>query len=130
MKTCGKCKEAKELVCFSKKTATPSGLNGTCKECDRKRHEKKKRVNIRKAIEYKGGKCERCKTVYPDWMYDFHHVNPDEKEYSVGRIMHRNWETVKKEADKCQLLCPNCHRTTHYEMRTGEKVNWTTTKNS
>lgn len=33
MKTCSKCKQAKELACFSRCSAAKDGLNGTCKPC-------------------------------------------------------------------------------------------------
>jgi len=45
---------------------------------------------------------------------DFHHIDPKEKEFglSVKRLT-RSWEKMKKELDKCVLICANCHREVH-----------------
>ena len=65
---------------------------------------------------YKGGKCQICgyNKKIPA-VYDFHHRNPDEKEFGIakdGRC--RGIEKLKKEVDKCNLLCKNCHAEIHY----------------
>ena len=65
-------------------------------------------------IEYKGGKCGRCgydKKI--PRAYDFHHRNPDEKEFSVSKSTVHNIERLKVEVDKCDLLCRNCHAEVH-----------------
>lgn len=66
-----------------------------------------------KLIEYKGGKCERC--GFSDLCsscYDFHHRNPEEKEFRIGG-MSLSFDRLKAEADKCMLLCRNCHAWIH-----------------
>jgi|TARA_R100001463_G_C3516480_1_gene220425 predicted HNH restriction endonuclease len=70
-----------------------------------------------KAIEYLGGICWRCEEVYDREVYDFHHLDPNTKEYSWTVLRRYKWETIKKELDKCILLCSNCHRLAHKEMR-------------
>jgi len=48
---------------------------------------------------------------------EFHHRNPSEKEFNVSSKGHsRSWERVKKEIEKCDLLCANCHREIHAEI--------------
>lgn len=37
MKNCSKCKEEKELSCFTKDSYTKTGFNSSCKECEKKR---------------------------------------------------------------------------------------------
>ena len=69
-----------------------------------------------KLIEYKGGKCIICgynKTEYLS-VFDLHHRNPQEKSFSLS-IGNRciSWEKIKKEADKCDLLCNRCHQELH-----------------
>ena len=63
---------------------------------------------------YKGGKCEIC--GYNKCMagLTFHHINPEGKDPN-WKLM-RSWSParVKKEIDKCQLLCRNCHSEIHY----------------
>lgn len=67
----------------------------------------------RKAIEYCGGCCQQCGGVFPPAVYDFHHINPDEKELLISKMLSHSWENIKKELDKCLLLCANCHRLVH-----------------
>jgi hypothetical protein len=68
-------------------------------------------------IEYMGGRCQLCKQSFPPAAYDFHHINADEKEHHISRILLNDFETVKAEANKCALLCANCHRIAHYAYK-------------
>ena len=68
------------------------------------------------AVEYLGGKCIKCGYDKCIWAMDFHHRNPKEKKYSIGTYFSRSWEKLKKELDKCDLVCANCHREIHYEI--------------
>lgn len=68
------------------------------------------------AIVYKGSKCENCKLEYPKidaCVFDFHHKNPNEKEFDWRKLRMRSWKNVLLELDKCSLLCSNCHRLAH-----------------
>lgn len=67
-----------------------------------------------KAIEYKGNKCEDCNKRFDYFLYDFHHLNPDEKEVSWNKLRLRSWARITKELDKCALLCCMCHRIREY----------------
>ena len=73
------------------------------------------RIRVKKQlIEYKGGKCQKCgynKDV-PS-AYDFHHRDPSKKEFGLGGYKVLNLKRLKKEADKCDLLCKNCHAELH-----------------
>lgn len=64
-------------------------------------------------VAYKGGKCEKCGYNKSIVALDFHHVNPKEKDFSIGDCKHVNIEILKREVDKCLLLCANCHREQH-----------------
>lgn len=71
-------------------------------------------------VEYKGGKCQKCGFNEPIYdCYDFHHLDPSEKEFGIGHSDGKNLslEALKKEADKCILVCANCHRKIHYEEK-------------
>ena len=71
-------------------------------------------LNVKKRlIEYKGGKCVRC-GYDKDYTstYDFHHVGG--KDFGIGSSS-CSFETGKKEADKCVLLCKTCHAEIHEE---------------
>lgn len=67
-----------------------------------------------KAVDYLGGKCQRCGYDRCLDALEFHHKDPSEKEFSPAYvIMRRKWDIAKKELDKCELLCSNCHREEH-----------------
>ena len=68
-----------------------------------------------KGIEYKGGKCQRCGYKKSSWSLDFHHVNSKEKAFGIARYSTLSWEKIKKELDKCILICKNCHGELHEE---------------
>ena len=61
-------------------------------------------------VEYKGGACLDCGFSYPDCVYDFEHRDPFQKSFNIGQKLHRPLEELKLEADKCDLVCSNCHR--------------------
>jgi 5-methylcytosine-specific restriction endonuclease McrA len=75
----------------------------------------KRRKTIRKmAIEYKGGKCAICGYCQCIQALEFHHTNSSGKDFGISaRGYTRSWKEVKKELDKCILLCANCHREVH-----------------
>lgn len=69
-------------------------------------------------VEYKGGKCFRCGIIDSPCIYDFHHQDPKEKEFTISTCKNATLtERIKVELDKCDLLCANCHRKTHNEIR-------------
>jgi len=53
-------------------------------------------------------------------VYDFHHLDPLTKDKNFDTIKSKSWEKVKEEIDKCQLLCSNCHRLAHKNLRENE----------
>ena len=85
-----------------------------CKEC----HKELGKITYRKRTEelenYK--KTLSCKKCGESRFYllDFHHRNPEEKEYAISDNPRAGLETIKKEIAKCDVLCANCHREWHY----------------
>jgi hypothetical protein len=75
---------------------------------------KKRRYSIKKmAVEYKGGKCEKCGYNKYIGALEFHHVD-GEKDFGIGAKGYtRSWTKVKEELDKCTMLCSNCHKEAH-----------------
>lgn len=72
-----------------------------------------KRKSIRdQAVAYKGGKCEICGYDKCSAGFDFHHVDPMEKDFTISDRM-SSFSAIKKELDKCVLLCCRCHREVH-----------------
>ena len=69
------------------------------------------------AIQYKGGKCERCGyNKYPD-VLEFHHIDSTQKEANWSKMRLWSWNKVLIELDKCMMVCANCHREIHVELR-------------
>lgn len=68
------------------------------------------------SVEYLGGKCIKCGYDKCIWALDFHHRNPEEKEFGIASYASRAWYKLKPELDKCDLLCSNCHRELHYNI--------------
>lgn len=59
------------------------------------------------AIEYKGGKCDECNFAKHPAAMQFHHLK--DKHFTLSKNFNKSWDVIKKELDKCQLLCSNCH---------------------
>ncbi len=79
---------------------------------------KRRRQNKQILVEYKGGKCERCGYDKCIDALEFHHIDPSTKETkNLGTTA--AIEKQKAEADKCILVCANCHREIHHELRIG-----------
>ncbi len=76
---------------------------------------KKRRKKLKAmAIEYKGGKCQFCGYLKYQGALEFHHLDPSKKDFGLGtRGLTRSWKRIKKEADKCVLVCSNCHKEIH-----------------
>ena len=93
-----------------------------CRECRIKTNaEIKERAHKRKqkAINYLGGKCEKCGLVTAALsVYEFHHLF-DKEENLKTLIANGTWDIIEKELDKCILLCANCHRILHWEEENG-----------
>ena len=78
-----------------------------------------KRRNLikNKAVDYKGGKCSKCGYDKCKAALDFHHINPEEKDFTIAKYYNLSWDKIKIELDKCILVCANCHREIHYEEK-------------
>lgn len=77
---------------------------------------KKWRRNTKKRmIESMGGKCCVCGYDKCDSALAFHHLDPNEKDFSFGatRANPTNWKTIVAELRKCILVCHNCHSEIH-----------------
>ena len=86
-----------------------------CKKCSSEAVSAKRRKNKLMLVEYKGGKCERCGYDKCIDALEFHHLDPTEKEITIsGNI--KSLKKLKKEVDKCILVCSNCHKEIHSEI--------------
>jgi len=49
----------------------------------------------------------------------FHHLDMDNKEFTISNSLNKSWKNIKKEIDKCIVLCANCH-----SVQTAKDSNW------
>jgi ribosomal protein L30E len=71
-----------------------------------KRRKKLKTILVAEA----GGSCCLCGYDRHVGALHFHHLDPDEKRFSLGeRGLTRSLHACRTEAAKCVLLCANCH---------------------
>lgn len=64
--------------------------------------------------------CSNCKEHFHFAAMDLHHRNPTEKSLRLAQMYGYSLGALQTEMDKCDLLCANCHRVTHYEISTME----------
>ena len=116
MKICNTCKLEKSLEEFH------SPPRASCKACVNKASKKWRDNNLEKARSYfveerkkvSAWKAERgCfKCGENDSAcLDMHHTDPAEKDRDPSRL--GKFETFLKEAEKCVVLCRNCHAKVH-----------------
>lgn len=75
-----------------------------------------RQVLKKKTIEYKGGKCFLCGYNKCVGALQLHHRDPNKKEFNLSSYQSTKWIDYKKESDKCDLLCANCHAELHWNM--------------
>jgi len=67
------------------------------------------------AVEYKGGRCEECGYDKCLAAMTFHHRKEHEKEFGISNLINAvSWRVLKRELDKCALLCNRCHVEAHH----------------
>lgn len=58
-----------------------------------------------------GGKCTICGYSKYVGALDFHHLDPTTKSFGLAnRGLTKSMKVLTEEAQKCVLLCANCHR--------------------
>lgn len=115
-KLCPNCEEWKPLDGFHTAGTKDYHRQSWCKPCLNGRSRELAATLKSKAVAYKGGACHDCGENFPDYIYDFHHRDPEDKDFKISHHLTRNldWQAVTQELDKCDLLCANCHRHRHY----------------
>lgn len=89
-----------------------------CKICARDAVRKRIRKVKRLLVDEAGGKCTRCGYDTCVAALHFHHRDPAKKSFKVGTGS-RSLERNRAEAQKCDLLCANCHAEVHWTEDTG-----------
>lgn len=106
-KKCNKCGILKHISEFY-------GRRAVCKECVCIQEKEKYQLKMDSLNAYKKTLvCLKCGESR-FYLLDFHHVNSEEKDYSISDNPHAKLETIMEEIKKCIPLCSNCHREFHY----------------
>lgn len=76
-------------------------------------------ANFRKSIkEEHGGKCALCGYSKCLAALEFHHKEPNNKIGTVSDVLMANgMKAAREEANKCVLMCANCHRESHFSQK-------------
>lgn len=102
------------LICgkiFQPKTASASQRT-CCYDCMPDGIQLTRGMFLTKLKEQQGGQCIRCGYSKCLKALEFHHVDPNEKEFTISNDHFKLSEAVE-EIKKCILICSNCHRELH-----------------
>jgi len=127
--TCIDCKLEKPFDNFPYDKSRKRYLS-VCKSCTSTRTQKYKKQNPQKWKEYDNKRNKKCKSIIDGWkssgctkcketrvwVLDAHHIDPSQKDLSIGDIGHGP-NKLKEELKKCIPLCSNCHRDFHYQEK-------------
>jgi hypothetical protein len=109
---CPRCERMLETKDFYRRrdSYVPSSY---CRECNRQLVAERQQQFKKRGVEYKGGTCARCGYSRYIGSLEFHHLDPEAKEFNLADFHSTDFEKLKAELDKCLLLCANCHREEH-----------------
>lgn len=76
--------------------------------------------NRQTILEAKTTGCQICGYNKCADSLEFHHRDPNTKELTISAAV-RAWgpERLKEELSKCIILCANCHRELHFNLKQG-----------
>lgn len=112
-KLCPKCKTNCNIEEFYNRRGKKGG-SVYCKKCTSLQVLERTKKLKQEMVDYKGGCCQICGYSKYIGALDFHHINPNEKDFTIAHIRQYKFdEVIKNELDKCMLVCSNCHREIH-----------------
>ena len=115
-KLCHRCDTVKSVDDFYRRR-NKQETSAYCKPCSNNQTIERQRAFKRQCIEYKGGCCERCGYDKCDAAMEFHHNDPSKKDFTIAHVRLTTFsDDIRKELDKCRLVCSNCHREIHFEL--------------
>jgi len=127
MKTCTSCKQEKSLDSFGFRNKSKGLLASKCKQCQKEYYAVRwasgkikesnyqaKAKRVKAAQDYLWGiliqsKCWDCGERNPI-VLEFDHLKDKTKD--VSKMVSQNYgvETIRKEVNKCDVVCANCHK--------------------
>ena len=81
-----------------------------CMKCNQEAVVKWRRRAKRRLVKEAGGKCRLCGYNEHIAALQFHHLDPSSQAFGLSmRGFTRSFDEMRAEAEKCVLLCANCH---------------------
>jgi hypothetical protein len=113
---CPSCQETLDITQFyARRDGT--ARNTYCKKCANKQTMERQQRLKELAVIYKGGRCAHCGYDRYIGSLEFHHLDPQAKEFALSHSRSTTFEKIRPELDKCILLCSNCHREEHARLK-------------
>jgi hypothetical protein len=124
-KICSKCNIAKALDEFNFRQKSKEIRHAYCKDCgklltkshyqrNKKQYMDKNLRSLKKRREFvqkmKNKPCADCGIVYPYYVMDFDHRENETKEFGLHKVTQKALGALKREIEKCDVVCANCHR--------------------
>ena len=127
MKVCSKCGEKYPNTLKYFKVYRPGKLRCQCRECwneakakrARKYYEEWMFKLIPAYLKVERLTCNRCGYDKHAEVIEFHHTDSEKKDRMISGLVRSispwglNTQKVYNEIDKCEILCPTCHREEH-----------------
>lgn len=112
-KQCPRCQQTLQVEEFYLVKSKDRGMkySSYCKPCTINQATYRQRKLKELCVEYKGGCCKSCGYSKYLGALEFHHLDPTQKDFALSHA--KAWkfnDRIKKELDKCVLLCSNCHK--------------------
>ena len=129
-KVCCKCKTEKPIQEFNFRNRSTGASHRYCRECGKQltrnhykqnksqyivRSMRANRARRKYLQQLKSRPCADCGVQYPYYVMDFDHREGEEKLFEMNRISYVSMSALKKEIEKCDLVCANCHRERTYQ---------------
>lgn len=118
-KKCPRCGETKPNTTeyFYVRPDRNGKTHSYCKACNHQNTLDRQRKFKQRLVDIKGGKCVQCGYSKSNAALQFHHVDPEEKDFDFSKFrltsFEKNKDKILKELDKCILVCANCHAEIH-----------------
>ncbi len=119
VKTCPCCKKEKPREDFYGNDKSYSSYYW-CKGCYNRYKYDKVKERKKAFVRLLGDKCSRCGIKHTGRntpIFDFHHRDEATKKGDWTAMRNRSLERQREEIAKCILVCANCHRMIHYEIK-------------
>ena len=119
-KQCPCCGEIKPVEDFDKR---PNGnVFSYCRKCHNDlRYRAVKKIKLQLVLEL-GGCCSICGYNKNLSALEFHHLDPNEKDFTIANSPTINLDKIREEISKCILVCSNCHKEIHYPQNNIEEL--------